>query len=205
MSNYHTPVLLEEAIELLRDYFMNKRQARSREIFEKRQEADSARLAQGDSTRVEYPVADEAMFESEQEREELSEQIRALQELKKMALSYGYDISMPAKNTKEAIQWLYFGYLAAVKEQNGAAMSLGRTSTFIDIYIERDLKKGIFTESLALARLQRDSACVCSAFWKRQIYSAEYARITANGLKIILLLNSEMVRNIFQTIPLHQA
>ena len=80
------------------------------------------------------------------DREELSEQIRALEELKAMALSYGYDISMPAKNTKEAIQWLYFGYLAAVKEQNGAAMSLGRTSTFLDIYAERDIKNGVFTE-----------------------------------------------------------
>jgi len=79
-------------------------------------------------------------------REELSEQIRALEDLKKMAASYGYDISMPARNTQEAIQWLYFGYLAAVKEQNGAAMSLGRTSTFLDIYSERDLKEGIFTE-----------------------------------------------------------
>ena len=79
-------------------------------------------------------------------REELAEQIRALQDLKKMAASYGYDISKPATNTKEAIQWLYFGYLAAVKEQNGAAMSLGRTSTFIDIYAERDLKNGVFTE-----------------------------------------------------------
>ncbi len=80
------------------------------------------------------------------EREELAEQIRALKQLKEMAMYYGYDISMPAKNTKEAIQWLYFGYLAAVKEQNGAAMSLGRTSTFIDIYAERDLKNGVFTE-----------------------------------------------------------
>ncbi len=79
-------------------------------------------------------------------REELSEQIRALEDLKKMAASYGYDISMPAKDTREAIQWLYFGYLAAVKEQNGAAMSLGRTSTFIDIYAERDLKNGTYTE-----------------------------------------------------------
>ncbi len=79
-------------------------------------------------------------------REELSEQIRALQELKELGHIYGYDISQPAKNTKEAIQWLYFGYLAAVKEQNGAAMSLGRTSTFIDIYVERDLKNGTFTE-----------------------------------------------------------
>ena len=79
-------------------------------------------------------------------REELSEQVRALEDLKKMAASYGYDISLPARNTKEAIQWLYFGYLAAVKEQNGAAMSLGRTSTFLDIYSERDLKNGVFTE-----------------------------------------------------------
>ncbi len=79
-------------------------------------------------------------------REELAEQIKALEELKAMALSYGYDISEPAKDTKEAIQWLYFGYLAAVKEQNGAAMSLGRTSTFIDIYAERDLKNGTYTE-----------------------------------------------------------
>ena len=80
------------------------------------------------------------------DREELAEQIRALEELKAMAASYGYDISLPATNTKEAIQWMYFGYLAAVKEQNGAAMSLGRTSTFIDIYAERDLKNGTFTE-----------------------------------------------------------
>ena len=80
------------------------------------------------------------------EREELAEQIRALKQLKEMAASYGFDISMPAKNTQEAIQWLYFGYLAAVKEQNGAAMSLGRTSTFLDIYAERDLKNGVFTE-----------------------------------------------------------
>ncbi len=81
------------------------------------------------------------------DREELAEQIRALQDLKAMAASYGFDISKPARNTKEAIQWLYFGYLAAVKEQNGAAMSLGRTSTFLDIYAERDLKNGVFTEA----------------------------------------------------------
>ena len=80
------------------------------------------------------------------DREELSEQIRALEDLKKMASFYGYDISLPAKDTKEAIQWMYFGYLAAVKEQNGAAMSLGRTSTFIDIFAERDLKNGVYTE-----------------------------------------------------------
>ena len=82
-------------------------------------------------------------------REELSEQIRALGELAKLGQIYGYDISKPASNAKEAIQWLYFGYLAAVKEQNGAAMSLGRTSTFIDIYIKRDLDKGLITEEQA--------------------------------------------------------
>ena len=79
-------------------------------------------------------------------REELSEQTKALKDLKKMAQSYGFDISLPAKDTKEAIQWLYFGYLGAIKEQNGAAMSLGRTSTFLDIYAQRDLKNGVFTE-----------------------------------------------------------
>lgn len=80
------------------------------------------------------------------EREELSEQIRALEELKKLGAIYGFDISLPAKDTKEAIQWLYFGYLAAVKEQNGAAMSLGRTSTFLDIYAQRDLMNHIYNE-----------------------------------------------------------
>ncbi len=80
------------------------------------------------------------------DREEISEQIRALEDLRKMAASYGFDISKPANDTKEAIQWMYFAYLAAVKEQNGAAMSLGRTSTFIDIYAERDLKNGVYTE-----------------------------------------------------------
>ncbi|MBQ4465271.1 MAG: formate C-acetyltransferase [Oscillospiraceae bacterium] len=79
-------------------------------------------------------------------REELSEQINALKDLKKLGEIYGFDISRPAKNAQEAIQWLYFGYLAAVKEQNGAAMSLGRTSTFLDIYIQRDLERGILTE-----------------------------------------------------------
>ena len=83
------------------------------------------------------------------EREEIAEQIKALNELKAMAAKYGFDIARPAGNAKEAIQWLYFGYLAAVKEQNGAAMSLGRTSTFLDIYIQRDLEKGLITEELA--------------------------------------------------------
>lgn len=80
------------------------------------------------------------------DREELSEQIRALGELKKLGEIYGFDISRPANDVKEAIQWMYLGYLAAIKEQNGAAMSLGRTSTFIDIYAERDLKSGKYTE-----------------------------------------------------------
>ncbi len=80
------------------------------------------------------------------QREELSEQIKALKELKELGAIYGFDISKPAANVKEAIQWMYFGYLAAIKEQNGAAMSLGRTSTFIDIYSERDLANGTFTE-----------------------------------------------------------
>ncbi|MBF1085009.1 formate C-acetyltransferase [Solobacterium sp.] len=83
------------------------------------------------------------------QREELSEQIRALEGMKKMAAVYGYDISAPASNAKEAVQWLYFGYLAAIKTQNGAAMSVGRISTFLDIYIERDLEAGTLTESEA--------------------------------------------------------
>src|SRR5258706_5192945 len=91
---------------------------------------------------------DSAMSTDEiiRDREELSEQVRALKELQQMAKSYGFDISAPASNAQEAVQWLYFGYLAAVKEQNGAAMSLGRTSTFLDIYFERDLAAGILTE-----------------------------------------------------------
>lgn len=82
-------------------------------------------------------------------REELAEQVRALEELKELGAIYGFDISKPAANAKEAVQWLYFGYLAAVKEQNGAAMSLGRTSTFLDIYIQRDLERGVLTEEQA--------------------------------------------------------
>ena len=91
------------------------------------------------------------LFDEEviRQREEISEQIKALNELKEMASSYGFDISVPAKNAKEAIQWTYFGYLAAVKEQNGAAMSIGRTSTFLDIYIQRDLENGTLTEEQA--------------------------------------------------------
>ena len=83
------------------------------------------------------------------EREEIFEQIKALKELKVMAQKYGFDISKPAKNAKEAVQWLYFGYLGAVKDQNGAAMSIGRTSTFLDIYFERDMKNGTLTEEQA--------------------------------------------------------
>ena len=83
------------------------------------------------------------------QREEISMQYRALGEMKQMAASYGYDISQPAKNAREAVQWLYFGYLAAIKTQNGAAMSVGRVSTFLDIYIQRDMKAGILTEDEA--------------------------------------------------------
>jgi formate C-acetyltransferase len=91
------------------------------------------------------PSSDEII----RDREELSDQIRALNELKQMAVSYGYDISGPASNAKEAVQWLYFAYLAAIKEQNGAAMSLGRVSTFLDIYFQRDLLEGTLTEERA--------------------------------------------------------
>ena len=93
--------------------------------------------------------SDEMTDELIRQREEMHDQIAALNELKAMATSYGYDISEPATTAKEAIQWLYFGYLAAVKDQNGAAMSLGRTSTFLDIYIERDMKNGTLTEEQA--------------------------------------------------------
>ncbi len=82
-------------------------------------------------------------------KEEIAEQIRALQEMIELGKTYGFDISKPARNAKEAVQWLYFGYLSAVKEQNGAAMSVGRTSTFLDIFIERDLKEGVITEAEA--------------------------------------------------------
>ena len=82
-------------------------------------------------------------------REELADQMRALRDMKEMAAAYGYDISQPAKDAKEAVQWLYFGYLAAIKTQNGAAMSVGRVSTFLDIYIDRDLKNGKITEKEA--------------------------------------------------------
>ncbi len=92
---------------------------------------------------------DELTEEFIRDREEISEQINALNELKVMASKYGFDISKPAKDSKEAVQWLYFGYLAAIKEQNGAAMSIGRTSTFLDIYFERDLKNGVITEEQA--------------------------------------------------------
>jgi formate C-acetyltransferase len=92
---------------------------------------------------LEVDTIDEAVI---QLREEISEQVRALFELKEMAQSYGFDISQPASNAKEAVQWLYLAYLGAVKEQNGAAMSLGRVSTFLDIYFERDLQRGIFSE-----------------------------------------------------------
>ncbi|MFJ9077646.1 formate C-acetyltransferase [Streptomyces sp. NPDC102278] len=95
------------------------------------------------------PAGDRPLEETIRLREELSEQIRALAELKAMAASYGHDISGPATTGREAIQWLYFAYLAAVKEQNGAAMSLGRTSTFVDVYLQRDIEAGLLTEEQA--------------------------------------------------------
>jgi formate C-acetyltransferase len=102
-----------------------------------------------DVKRVEKAALDAAWSTDEtiRDREELAEQIRALGELKEMAAKYGFDISGPARNAKEAVQWLYFGYLAGVKEQNGAAMSLGRTSTFLDIFFERDFEAGLLTET----------------------------------------------------------
>ena len=92
---------------------------------------------------------DEFTYDVIRAREEMHDQIAALEDLKKMAEKYGFDISKPASNAKEAIQWLYFGYLGAVKDQNGAAMSLGRTSTFLDVYIEKDLENGVITEEEA--------------------------------------------------------
>ena len=101
--------------------------------------------------KVELEILDTDEFTEDiiRRREEVSDQIKALNDLKAMALKYGFDISKPASNAKEAIQWLYFGYLGSVKDQNGAAMSLGRTSTFLDIFIERDLQNGALTESQA--------------------------------------------------------
>ena len=93
--------------------------------------------------------SDEFTYAIIKNREEIYDQILALEELKKMAFKYGFDISVPASNAKEAFQWVYFGYLAAIKDQNGAAMSLGRTTTFLDIYVERDLNEGTLTEELA--------------------------------------------------------
>ena len=103
-------------------------------------------IAQKEAAKKDF-IFDAMTEEVIREREELSEQIRALKALKAMAASYGFDISKPAGDTKEAIQWLYFAFLAATKEQNGAAMSLGRVSTFLDIYSERDLKAGLYTEA----------------------------------------------------------
>ncbi|MBB6022900.1 formate C-acetyltransferase [Paenibacillus sp. JGP012] len=104
------------------------------------------RHKKGELNALEVDVIDEDVIRL---REELSEQIRALQELKQLGEMHGFDISLPATTAKEAFQWLYFGYLAAIKEQNGAAMSLGRVSSFLDIYIERDLQEGVLTEEQA--------------------------------------------------------
>ncbi|MBS3976170.1 MAG: formate C-acetyltransferase [Syntrophomonadaceae bacterium] len=101
---------------------------------------------QGDLAQLDRRVMDEKTI---RRREEVAEEIKALAELKEMAAAYGYDISQPARNAAEAVQWLYFAYLAAIKQQNGAAMSLGRVSTFLDIYLERDLQQGLLPESAA--------------------------------------------------------
>ncbi len=106
-------------------------------------------LIEEKKTELEILDVDEFTEKVIREREEIHDQIKALEDLKKMALRYGYDISVPAKDAKEAIQWLYFAYLAATKDQNGAAMSIGRTSTFLDIYIQRDLDNNIITEEEA--------------------------------------------------------
>lgn len=103
-------------------------------------------VKKAEKARLNAAHASEAVI---RDREELSEQIRALNELKEMAAAYGYDVSGPASTAREAIQWLYFGYLAAVKEQNGAAMSLGRTSTFLDVYLQRDIEAGRLSEQAA--------------------------------------------------------
>jgi formate C-acetyltransferase len=99
----------------------------------------------------EFQALDEAVFTEDvlRLREELAEQWRALDELRTMAAGYGYDVSRPAANGREAVQWTYFAYLAAVKEQNGAAMSIGRISTFLDIYLQRDIEAGVMTEAEA--------------------------------------------------------
>ena len=97
------------------------------------------------------------------DREELAEQVKALGELKEMAASYGFDISRPAANAREAVQWLYLAYLGAVKEQNGAAMSLGRVSTFLDVYLERDLDAGVLTETDAQGRSTTSSSAASCA------------------------------------------
>ena len=101
--------------------------------------------------KIELEILDTDEFTEDiiKRREEVSDHIKALNDLKEMAKKYGFDISVPASNAKEAVQWLYFGYLGAVKDQNGAAMSLGRTSTFLDIYIERDMENGVLTEEQA--------------------------------------------------------
>ena len=109
-------------------------------------------------------------------REEVSEQIRALKKIQNMASRYGFDISKPATNAKEAIQWLYFGYLAAIKENNGAAMSLGRTSTFLDIYIEKDIKEGILTEEEAQELIDQ---FIIKLRIARQLRSPEYNELFA--------------------------
>ena len=108
-------------------------------------------MRMGDKLNLTGPATEETI----RLREEFAEQIRALDEMKSMAAKYGYDIGRPAQNAREAVQWLYFGYLAAIKENNGAAMSLGRNTTFLDIYIQRDLERGLIDEKTAQALIDQ--------------------------------------------------
>ena len=114
-------------------------------------------------------------------REEIAEQKKALKGMKEMAQIYGFDISRPAKNAKEAIQWMYFGYLAAIKTQNGAAMSIGRVATFLDIYIQRDLDKGIITEEEAQEMIDHLTMKFRMVKFARFLLTTSYSQETQYG------------------------
>ena len=114
-------------------------------------------------------------------REEISDQCKALAGMKKMAESYGYDISKPAKTAKEACQWLYFGYLAAIKTQNGAAMSVGRVSTFLDIYFQRDLEAGLITESEAQELIDHMVMMFRMVKFEEFSHTTNYSQVTLHG------------------------
>ena len=128
----------------------------------------------------------ESMFEDEiRQREEITMQINALKEMKTMAESYGFDISKPAKDAREACQWLYFGYLAAIKTQNGAAMSVGRVSTFLDIYIQRDLDNGTLTEEEAQELIDHMVMKFRMVKFARIPSTTNYSQVTRFGLHLM--------------------